>query len=38
MRIVLVGLTGLVMTLILAPTVVIARLLGFKEGPRSVYA
>jgi 1-acyl-sn-glycerol-3-phosphate acyltransferase len=38
MRIVLVGLNALVMTLILAPTVVVARLLGMKEGPRSVYA
>lgn len=38
MRILVVGLTALVMTLILAPLVVIARLLGMKEGPRSVYA
>ena len=38
MRIFVVGLTALVMTLILAPTVVIARLLGMKEGPRSIYA
>ena len=38
MRILVVGITALVMTLILAPLVVIARLLGMKEGPRSVYA
>ena len=38
MRILVVGVTALVMTLVLAPIVVIARLLGFKEGPRSVYA
>ena len=38
MRIFVVGFTALVMTVILAPTVVIARLLGMKEGPRSIYA
>lgn len=38
MRILLVGINAIIMTLVLAPTVIIARLLGFKEGPRSVYA
>ena len=37
MRIVLVALDALVMTLILGPLVVIARLLGFKDGTRSIY-
>jgi len=37
MRIILVALNALVMTSILAPLVVIARLLRFKEGPRSIY-
>jgi 1-acyl-sn-glycerol-3-phosphate acyltransferase len=38
MRIVLVAITVLVMTALLAPVVIIARLLGAKEGPRSIYA
>ena len=38
MRIVLVGLTALIMTALLAPVVIVARLLGAKEGPRSIYA
>jgi 1-acyl-sn-glycerol-3-phosphate acyltransferase len=38
MRIILVALDALVMTMLLAPVVVIARLLGAKEGPRSIYA
>ncbi|MFL5612220.1 MAG: lysophospholipid acyltransferase family protein [Gemmatimonadaceae bacterium] len=38
MRILLLGINGVVMTLLLAPTVIIARLLGVKEGPRSIYA
>jgi 1-acyl-sn-glycerol-3-phosphate acyltransferase len=38
MRILLVGITALVMTSLLAPLVIIARLIGAKEGPRSVYA
>jgi 1-acyl-sn-glycerol-3-phosphate acyltransferase len=38
MRIVLVFVTALIMTIVLAPIVVIARLLGFREGPRSIYA
>ena len=38
MRIVLVALTALIMTALLAPLVVIARLLGVREGPHSIYA
>ena len=38
MRIVLVAIVALVMTALLAPLVIIARLLGAKEGPRSIYA
>jgi 1-acyl-sn-glycerol-3-phosphate acyltransferase len=38
MRLIIVGLNAFVMTMFLAPTVVIARLLGAKEGPRSIYA
>lgn len=38
MRIVLFGINTIVMTGLLAPLVIIARLLGAKEGPRSVYA
>ncbi len=38
MRLPLVALIALVATLILGPVVVIARLLGFREGPKSVYA
>jgi 1-acyl-sn-glycerol-3-phosphate acyltransferase len=38
MRIVIVALAGLVMTAVLAPVVIVARLLGAKEGPRSIYA
>ena len=38
MRIVLVLITALVMTVLLAPVVVIARLLGVKERPGSIYA
>ena len=38
MRLVLVTITALIMTALLAPVVVIARLLGAKEGPRSIYA
>jgi 1-acyl-sn-glycerol-3-phosphate acyltransferase len=38
MRIILVALVGLVMTAVLAPLVVVARLLGAKEGPRSIYS
>jgi 1-acyl-sn-glycerol-3-phosphate acyltransferase len=37
MRTFLVTITALIMTSILAPLVVIARLLGAKEGPRSIY-
>lgn len=37
MRTIAVFLTALVMTLLLAPLVVLARLLGAKEGPRSIY-
>jgi 1-acyl-sn-glycerol-3-phosphate acyltransferase len=38
MRTFIVSATALIMTLLLAPVVVIARLLGAKEGPRSIYA
>ena len=38
MRTLLVFATALLMTLLLAPLVVIAKLIGVKEGPRSVYA
>ena len=38
MRIVLVLITALIMTALLAPVVIIARLLGVKEGPGSIYA
>lgn len=38
MRILLLGINGVVMTLLLAPVVIVARLFGVKEGPRSVYA
>jgi 1-acyl-sn-glycerol-3-phosphate acyltransferase len=38
MRIVLFGINTIVMTGLLAPLVIIARLLGAKEGPRSIYA
>ena len=38
MRLILVGLDALIMTAFLAPVVVIARLLGAKEGPKSIYA
>ena len=38
MRIVLVLITALVMTVLLAPVVVVARLLGVKERPGSIYA
>jgi 1-acyl-sn-glycerol-3-phosphate acyltransferase len=38
MRIVLLGINIIVMTGLLAPLVIIARLLGAKEGPRSIYA
>lgn len=38
MRSVLVALTILVVTAVFAPLVVIAKLLGAKEGPRSIYA
>ena len=38
MRTVSVSLTLFVMTLILGPIVVIAKMLGMKEGPRSIYA
>lgn len=37
MRIVLVAFTALIMTALLAPVVIIARLFGAKEGPRSIY-
>jgi 1-acyl-sn-glycerol-3-phosphate acyltransferase len=38
MRIILVAVTVLIMTALLAPIVVVARLIGKKEGPRSIYA
>jgi 1-acyl-sn-glycerol-3-phosphate acyltransferase len=38
MRIVLVAIVALIMTAVLAPLVIVARLLGAKEGPRSIYA
>jgi len=38
MRIVLVAIVALIMTALLAPLVIVARLLGAKEGPRSIYA
>jgi 1-acyl-sn-glycerol-3-phosphate acyltransferase len=38
MRIVLVAIDVLVMTLVFAPVVVVARLFGAKEGPRSIYS
>jgi len=38
MRLILVAVTALIMTALLAPLVIIARLLGAKEGPRSIYA
>ncbi|HEY2855356.1 MAG TPA: lysophospholipid acyltransferase family protein [Gemmatimonadaceae bacterium] len=38
MRIILVAIVGLTMTAVLAPVVIVARLLGRKEGPRSIYA
>jgi len=38
MRVVLVTITALIMTALLAPVVIIARLCGAKEGPRSIYA
>ena len=38
MRIVLVLITALIMTVLLAPVVVVARLLGVKEKPGSIYA
>src|SRR5438270_12887352 len=38
MRIILFALNAFVMTALLAPTVIIARLLGAKEGPRSIYS
>lgn len=37
MRTVLVFVTALVMTAFLAPVVIVARMLGAKEGPRSIY-
>lgn len=37
MRTIFVFVTALVMTALLAPVVVVARLLGAKEGPRSIY-
>lgn len=37
MRIILVAISGLIMTAVLAPIVIVARLLGKKEGPRSIY-
>src|SRR5690348_2501935 len=37
MRTVLVFLTALIMTIVLAPVVIVARMLGAKEGPRSIY-
>jgi 1-acyl-sn-glycerol-3-phosphate acyltransferase len=38
MRILFVAITVLVMTLVLGPTVMIARLFGAPQGPRSIYA
>jgi 1-acyl-sn-glycerol-3-phosphate acyltransferase len=38
MRILIVGVSAFFTTLFLAPLVVVARLLGAKEGPRSIYA
>jgi len=38
MRIILVTLNALVMTAILAPVVIVARLIGMREGPRSIYS
>jgi len=38
MRIALVSVTALIMTCFLAPVVIVARLFGAKEGPRSIYA
>jgi 1-acyl-sn-glycerol-3-phosphate acyltransferase len=38
MRILIVGVSAFFSTLFLAPLVVVARLLGAKEGPRSIYA
>jgi 1-acyl-sn-glycerol-3-phosphate acyltransferase len=38
MRLILVAVTALIMTALLAPLVIIARLFGAKEGPRSIYA
>jgi hypothetical protein len=38
MRTLLVALTALVMTALLGPTVMVAKLLGVKQGPTSIYA
>lgn len=38
MRTVFVALTALVMTLIVAPVIMVARLIGVPQGPRSIYA
>src|SRR5947207_12960315 len=38
MRLILLSVTARVMTALLAPLVIIARLFGAKEGPRSIYA
>lgn len=38
MRTLLVALTAIVMTAVLGPTVMVAKLLGVKQGPRSIYA
>ena len=38
MRTIFVALTALVMTLLLGPTVIVAKLLRMREGPRSIYA
>lgn len=38
MRTPLVALTALVMTLLLGPTIMVARLLGVRQGPKSIYA
>ena len=38
MRTLLVALTALVMTALLGPTVMVAKLLGVKQGPNSIYA
>ncbi len=38
MRTLFVALTALVMTALLGPTVMVARLLGVKQGPQSIYA